>query len=32
MRVPLSIGTAIDLVVEGQNGHTFEIAVCRTAR
>jgi hypothetical protein len=24
----LSIGTAIDLVVEGQNGDTFVIAVC----
>ena len=24
----LSIGTAIDLVVEGQNGDTFGIAVC----
>jgi hypothetical protein len=26
--VELSIGTAIDLVVEGQNGDTFGIAVC----
>jgi hypothetical protein len=26
--VELSIGTAIDLVVEGQNGDTFAIAVC----
>jgi hypothetical protein len=26
--VELSIGTAIDLVVEGQNGDTFVIAVC----
>lgn len=26
--VELSIGTAIDPVVEGQNGDTFEIVVC----
>jgi hypothetical protein len=26
--VELSIGTVIDLVVEGQNGDTFVIAVC----
>ena len=26
--VELSIGTAVDLVVEGQNGDTFGIAVC----